>query len=131
MSNFTNRLNHAMTIRNMKAIDLSKKTGLSKPRISQYINGTYDAKQDALFKLSTALDVNVAWLMGHDVPMENNYEETPTNENLTNKTELLKQIQKTYGKNTVDLIELYKNLNTKDKQTIIKLAIAQIGRAHV
>lgn len=116
MSNFTDRLNRAMTIRNMKSVDLVKKTGLSKPRISQYINGTYDAKQDALFKLATALDVNVAWLMGHDVPMEINYEE------LHEEIELCEHIQKIYGKDAVELLSLFQTLDNKDKQAILKLA---------
>ena len=67
---FQERLNQALRIRNMKAVDLAKKTGLSKPRISQYVNGISEARQEALFKISTVLNVNEAWLMGYDVPME-------------------------------------------------------------
>lgn len=60
----------AMKLRGMSQIDVVRATGLSKPRVSQYVNGTYEAKQQALYKLSRALRVNVAWLMGNDVPME-------------------------------------------------------------
>ena len=67
---FKNRLLEGMRIRNLRASDLSTITGLSKPRISQYTNGVYEAKQDALHKLAIALNVSESWLMGYDVPME-------------------------------------------------------------
>lgn len=71
MSDFRTRLIEAMEINNVNQAELAKRTGLSKPRISQYVNGIYEAKQDALSRLSEALGVNVAWLMGYDVPMRN------------------------------------------------------------
>lgn len=67
---FANRLNTAMRIRNMKATDLSLKTGISKSSLSEYINGKYEAKQDGVYLLAKALNVNEAWLMGLNVPME-------------------------------------------------------------
>ena len=67
---FGNRLNKAMRIRNIKAAELSEKTGIAKSSLSEYIKGKYEAKQKAIFKLATVLDVNEAWLMGLDVPME-------------------------------------------------------------
>lgn len=67
---FANRLNTAMRIRNIKATELSEKTGISKSSLSEYINGKYEAKQDGVYLLAKALDVSEAWLMGLDVPME-------------------------------------------------------------
>lgn len=67
---FSNRLNKAMNMRNIKATELSKKTGISKSSLSEYINGKYEAKQDGVYLLAKALNVNEAWLMGLDVPME-------------------------------------------------------------
>ena len=67
---FANRLNSAMKIRNIKATELSEKTGISKSSLSEYINGKYEAKQDGVYLLAKALNVNEAWLMGLDVPME-------------------------------------------------------------
>lgn len=69
---FANRLNTAMRIRNIKASELSEKTGISKSSLSEYINGKYEAKQDGVYLLAKALNVNEAWLMGLDVPMERN-----------------------------------------------------------
>lgn len=67
---FANRLKTAMRIRNLKATELSEKTGISKSSLSEYINGKYEAKQDGVYLLAQALNVNEAWLMGLDVPME-------------------------------------------------------------
>lgn len=67
---FSNRLNTAMRIRNIKATELSEKTGIAKSSLSEYINGKYEAKQDGVYLLAKALDVNEAWLMGLDVPMD-------------------------------------------------------------
>ena len=67
---FSNRLKTAMRIRNIKASELSDKTGIAKSSLSEYINGKYEAKQDGVFLLAKALNVNEAWLMGCDVPME-------------------------------------------------------------
>lgn len=67
---FSNRLNLAMTIRNIKASMLSEKTGISKSSLSEYLSGKYEAKQNGIFLLAKALNVSEAWLMGCDVPME-------------------------------------------------------------
>ncbi|MBE6693547.1 MAG: helix-turn-helix domain-containing protein [Ruminococcaceae bacterium] len=66
---FKDRLNTAMVARGIKAAELSRLTGLSKARISQYTNGIYAAKPNALCLIAEALDVSEAWLMGRDVPM--------------------------------------------------------------
>ena len=67
---FKNRLNQALGLRNMKASELAEKTGMHKSRISQYVNGIYEAKQEAVYKIALALDVSESWLMGYDVPIE-------------------------------------------------------------
>ena len=64
---FANRLATALSIRNMRPIDLANKSGLNKAIISQYLSGKYKAKQDNIYILSKALDINEAWLMGFDV----------------------------------------------------------------
>ena len=67
---FANRLTLAIAIRNIKPVELSEKTGIDKSKISSYMSGRYKAKQDGVFLLSQALNVDPAWLMGYDVPME-------------------------------------------------------------
>ena len=55
---FANRLSKAILIRNIKPVDLAEKTGISKSKISSYMSGRFKAKQDGVFLLSKALDVD-------------------------------------------------------------------------
>lgn len=70
VDSFSNRLNKAMVVRDIKASALSEKTGISKSSISEYLSGKYEAKQNGIYLLAKALNVSEAWLMGCDVPME-------------------------------------------------------------
>lgn len=115
---FQDRLNQALEIRNMKPVELSQKTGLSKARISQYTNGVYEAKQKALYLLARALNVSEAWLMGHDVPMERLICEKNASE-----VQLLELIQVTYGKEAVELLEHFIELNETGKEKAIDTLI--------
>lgn len=66
---FANRLKIAMSQKNMKLTKLANITGISKPLISNYLSGNYEAKQQNIYKLAVALNVNPAWLMGYNVDM--------------------------------------------------------------
>jgi len=70
VSNFKERFNQALEIKNIKAVELSRKTGLSEAKISQYRSGFSKPKEDNLMVIAHALDVNPVWLMGLNVPME-------------------------------------------------------------
>ena len=63
MNNFGIRLKAAMEIRKMSASELSKQSGVGKNLISYYIHGKYLAKQDKVYLLAKALDVDPGWLM--------------------------------------------------------------------
>lgn len=79
MKDFASRLSQALELRNMKASELSKKTKVAEGTISCYINGRYEAKQNRVKVFADALDVNPAWLMGYDVPMEPERKTAPAN----------------------------------------------------
>lgn len=70
-SNFVQRLENALSTRNIKQTDLVEMTGISKSAISQYLSGAFEPKQHNIYKIAKALDVNPVWLMGKDVAMEN------------------------------------------------------------
>lgn len=89
---FKDRLNKAMALRNMKAIDLSEKTGISKARISQYVNGIYTPKSKSTYIIAQALNVSETWLMGIDVPMEHQKAEIENAPSNTTKSALIKEI---------------------------------------
>lgn len=71
VAKFKDRFIKAMSIRDVRAVDITAQTGIPQATISQYKTGYAQPKSDKLQKIADALDVNPAWLMGLDVPMEN------------------------------------------------------------
>lgn len=70
ISSPSERLKEALDIREMKAAELSERSGINKPSISCYLSGRYEPKQEALYKMGRVLDVAEMWLAGYDIPME-------------------------------------------------------------
>lgn len=77
-SNTAERLKEIMSTRNLKQIDILNMAApfcekynvkLNKNDLSQYVNGKVEPGQHKLKILGLALDINEAWLMGYDVPM--------------------------------------------------------------
>lgn len=69
---FQNRLQKALKIRNIKPVELHEKTGISESLISKYLSGNATARQKKLSIISDTLNINPVWLMGYDIPMEQN-----------------------------------------------------------
>ena len=65
-ANAAKRLNEAITLRNMKPIDLANTTGISKASISGYMLGKYEPKPARLRTMAKVLNVSEAWLMGYE-----------------------------------------------------------------
>ena len=84
MDVFKNRLTEAMQLRGIRASELSLRTGLSKARISQYVNGKFVPKSDAILLMAEALGVSELWLMGKTADMESTTPESiPCPENVS------------------------------------------------
>ena len=66
---FRNRFNEKKKKKGLLASDVAAKTGISKSTISKYIHGQIEAKQDKIYLIANAYNVDPAWLMGYDVPM--------------------------------------------------------------
>lgn len=73
------RLKQIMSERNLKQIDIVNmakpycneyNVRLGRNDLSQYVSGKVEPGQHKLYILAKALNVNEAWLMGYDVPME-------------------------------------------------------------
>ena len=79
MDTIARRLQMALDIRNMKQSDLVETTGIGKSSISTYLSGKYEPKQRNIYKMAKALNINKAWLMGEDVPMERDEKSKPSN----------------------------------------------------
>lgn len=70
MSTTSARIREGMELRSLKQTNLVEMTGISKGALSSYISGRYLPKQNNIYLIAKALNVNEAWLMGADIPME-------------------------------------------------------------
>lgn len=68
------RLKEALDSRQMRAVDLTEKTGVPKSAVSFYLAGKSQPKADRLYLIARALDVSETWLLGYDVPMARSLE---------------------------------------------------------
>ena len=64
------RIRKALSARNMTQSELCRRTKIATSAMSEYIKGLYDPKQDKIYVMAQALNVDPVWLMGFDVPME-------------------------------------------------------------
>lgn len=83
MKTTSDRIKEGMAIRNLKQADLVERTGISKGALSSYISGKYVPKQNNIYKIAKALNVNEAWLMGADVPMGRNMSHSTSSKGVT------------------------------------------------
>lgn len=114
MNSFKDRLKQIMSERKISQSELSRRTGIGRNSISDYLNGKYEAKQNKVFELAKALNVNEAWLMGFDISknrkIENNdiasiYSKLtpPRQKNVLNYANEQLDEQNTKGDNIVDI----------------------------
>lgn len=125
---FAARLKEAMQIRQVKQVDMVSDLKLPKSAISQYLSGKFEAKQDRVYTIAKYLNVNEAWLMGFDVPMERNKKRPPLKLDLFGGTdeniELLQEINEQVKDNPVNsddemddvMLEIYKRLPEKKRK---------------
>lgn len=67
---FADRLTSLMKIKSLSKSDVARICGINKSNITRYCDGSYQAKQDVIYSIALKLNVNPAWLMGYDVPMD-------------------------------------------------------------
>ena len=72
------RLSSALNKRNMRAQDLANATGLNKASISQYVNGSHAPSNISAGKMAKVLNVSPLWLMGFDVPENEEKSDSPS-----------------------------------------------------
>ena len=77
------RIARALSVRDMRQADLAQMTNIPKSSLSLYLSDAYEPKQDRIFLIAKALRVSEAWLMGYDVPMEKEIENSPSEAQLT------------------------------------------------
>lgn len=113
----SDRLKQIMNEQNLKQVDILEKAKpyclkynvkLGKSDLSQYISGRNNPAQKKLTILGLALNVNEAWLMGFDVPMEK--QNTTTDELVS----MINSLDDAQQKNVIDYIQFLKSQQKKD-----------------
>lgn len=64
------RIKQGLELREITQSQLASKANIDKGQLSSYISGKYKPRQNNIDALAAALNVNEAWLMGFDVPIE-------------------------------------------------------------
>lgn len=110
-----NRIKEALSIRNMKQVELAEKSGISKGTINNWLNQRYQPKQKSLLILSRVLEVSEMWLAGYDVPMERPEEQAKMDElailiNRLRKDEKLKKLCLNAAELNDDQIDIINNM---------------------
>jgi transcriptional regulator with XRE-family HTH domain len=120
-SNVAQRLSQALILKNIKQIDLCKMCDIPKGAMSLYLSGKYEPRQTRLNEIAIALNVNEAWLMGYDVPMERPEEITTQvileNKSPSNESDLTEGEKK--------LIDLFRKVPLeKQEETLARIEFA-------
>lgn len=105
------RIREALEMRGMKQIDLARATGLGRGAISQYMSDKVTPKQDKLYIMAKALLVSPTWLMGYDVPMEQ--EEITVNESFDASRLVLDAQAKAH-------VRAYLSLSKEDRAKVVE-----------
>lgn len=71
---FHYRLHTALKKRRVSPTMLSGKTGISRSTIANYLSGRHLPSAHRLYRIAKALKVNEAWLLGYDVPFEDQFQ---------------------------------------------------------
>ena len=74
VKNFNERLIEALKIRDIRPVDLATKINASRAIVSQYMSGKFTPNHEKISELAEALNVNEVWLMGYEVPMDEEIE---------------------------------------------------------
>lgn len=140
IENTSIRLKQLMKERKLRQVDLLEKVKpfcekynvkMNKSDISQYLSGIVKPGQEKLSMLGMALDVNEAWLMGYDVPMERVQHYVKSLELNNDEFELLSNYKKlnALGKDKLieysnDLTETPKYIETNNSNNVAELITA-------
>lgn len=83
------RIKEALELLDMKQAELAEKGKFDKGQLSSWISGKYKPRQNNIARLAETLNVNEAWLMGYDVPMDRTATQLDESLSLKDKREIL------------------------------------------
>lgn len=104
--NVGKRISTRLNELNLKQADLCRETGISRNAVSQYVTGKRIPDTSSLYKISDVLCVSMEWLL------------TGNNTSFENTTyEVLKCDNTPLSDNEIDLIAMYRLLESRDQGT--------------
>jgi DNA-binding helix-turn-helix protein len=124
----SDRLKQIMNERNLKQVDILSRcepycikynVKLNKNDLSQYISGKVVPGQDKLTILSMALNVNEVWLMGYNVPSEQDAL-CKMEKNISDDANFNLEIQNHYGKVVLAAVIKFRLLDETDQIRILE-----------
>lgn len=101
------RIKQGLKIREITQTQLATKANIDKGQLSSYISGKYKPRQNNIDALAKALNVNEAWLMGFDVPMER----------VSGKTESKQELS--YSSQCKEIIEVCEQLSAHNQRKVL------------
>lgn len=108
------RIKKALYIKGMKQSDLCRLTKIPKSALSQYISGAFEPKQDRIYLMAQALNVNETWLMGLDVPMERQPKKvSPSEADLTEEEKVI--------------LDLFRRVPADKQQMVLQMIRVALG----
>ena len=103
------RLQETMNLREKKAADLANDLEIPKSALSQYLSGkSKNMDSVRMYRLCVYLNVNEAWMMGFDVPMER-----PKEKNNDIMSDIIVRLRTDEG-----FFEVAETLNSLDKEQL-------------
>jgi transcriptional regulator with XRE-family HTH domain len=126
------RIKKALYIKGMKQSDLCRLTKIPKSALSQYISGAFEPKQDRIYLMAQALNVNETWLMGLDVPMERQPKKvSPSETSLTEGEqmwlELYHRLSEDARKSLIETMSSFDSLPKDKQQLALQLLRVALG----
>jgi transcriptional regulator with XRE-family HTH domain len=106
------RIAKALDIRGMKQSELCRLAKVPKSSLSLYLSGAYEPKQNRVYDIAKVLNVDEAWLMGYDVPMER--EKTLPDEKTLTEGEKM-------------LLDLFRRVPEDKQQLVLQMIRAALG----
>ncbi len=100
---FYERLNELLTTKDMKPIDMANILNVTRSTISQYLSGKNEPRQERVSEIAEKFNVNEAWLLGFDVPMERTDKQELKNSGIILFSERLKEAMDSRNIKQIDL----------------------------
>ena len=126
VANIADRICEALKARQMRPSALCKVAKIPQSSLSLYLSGAYEPKQDRVYAMASALNVDVSWLLGYDVPMGSFAEnlvrlETPQIDLLTTNINEGK-INTALTQKEMQMIELFRLLTDEEQEHVLQNA---------